>query len=173
MIFGLLLGNIFKTIAQCLSVLAPVLLLACGQQPGPMLQAARSSNDLSENTVSAPDTTSVLRSNSDEDNTSSVSSGSPVRVSVFSRRIEPLNLQKGGTAKIALPFSDEARLLGNVRAIMFVSPSAALKQSSIQGRTLSIVVAEDASEGPHEGRVVVRFENGPEFSHPLSISVLP
>lgn len=152
------------------AVCCALLVAACGTQGTPVL----SSTDVSTRTQGESEkltakTLGVVRS-SDEDLSSS---GGAVKVEVFAKKIEPLTLQKGGSVKVFLPLNDIPPKVGFVKAVDFVSESLSLKGSSIQGKILNVVVAEDASEGRHEGRVIVRFDSGREFAQAVTIQVIP
>jgi hypothetical protein len=95
------------------------------------------------------------------------------RPKIFTSRIEPLSLQKGGAAKVTLPLSSESSVSAMIRSIDFSSQSSGLSESSVQGKVLSVVVSEDAEEGRHDGQIVVRLESGAEFVQSVVINVLP
>ncbi len=147
-------------------------LASCGEQSSPVLQSPKLKAERVESEALSAKSLSSVRSNSSDESEAGDSTIS-TRVEVFSKKIEPLTLQKGGSARIALPFTVDTRTMGLMRSVEFVSSSAGLKDSSVQGKSLNVVVSDDATEGRHDGRVVVRFENGAEYSQPLAISVLP
>ncbi len=148
-------------------------LVACGGQSSPVLQTVSPKQEQRTDVeVLNARATSSIRSSSAED--SDIGGGAASkRIEVFTSRLEALTLQKGGVAKIVLPLSSDENLRARLRSVSFVSESSGLKESSVQGRTLNLVVAEDAAEGRHDGKVVVRFDNGSEFAQPISITVLP
>lgn len=147
-------------------------LASCGEQSSPVLQSSKSKMERVESESLSAKSLGSARSNSSDESEAGDSTVA-TQVEVFSKKIEPLTLQKGGAARIALPFTDDTRTIGLMRSVEFMSNSAGLKDSSVRGKSLNVVVSEDATEGRHDGRVVVRFENGAEYSQPLSISVLP
>lgn len=147
-----------------------VTLNACGQQQqGPTLAGERQSQSMrseSESLTARP--LAAARTSEDGGDIQAA-----VRIEVFSKQIEPLTLQRGGSVKVTVPLSDSISTAGRVRSIEFQSSSEALRTSAVAGRTLNLVVAEDASEGRYSGRVVIRLDNGSEASQPVSVTVIP
>jgi len=169
----LVMHNMRLSLSFVVAVAFSTLVLAsCGEQNSPVLQAVsgKSEQRTESETLNARASNAIRSSSGDE-----VEGGlqASKRLEVFSSRIEPLTLQKGGSAKIVLPLSSDLNFRAKMRSVAFVSDSIGLKDSNVQGKVLSLVVDEDAVEGRHEGKVVVRFENGSEFSQPISITVLP
>lgn len=148
------------------------LLASCGEQTAPVMQSSKSKVERFESEPLSAKSLGSVRSNSSDESQAGDSTVA-TQVEVFSKKIEPLTLQKGGAARIVLPLTDDLKTIGLMRSVEFISSSAGLRDSSIRGKSLNVVVSEDAVEGRHDGRVVVRFENGAEYSQPLSISVLP
>ena len=75
--------------------------------------------------------------------------------------------------KVQLPLSDSVAGAGLVRGIEFQSNNESLKGTVIQGRTLSLVVGDDAAEGRYNCSLVVKLENGRESIQSMVISVIP
>lgn len=143
---------------------------ACGrQQQGPSLASERPSQSARSESEALTARPLAAARSSDEGNNLQAA----VRIEVFSKQIEPLTLQRGGSVKVSVPLSDSISEAGRVRSIEFQSSSEALRTSAVAGRTLNLVVAEDASEGRYSGRVVIRLDNGSEASQPVSVTVIP
>lgn len=147
---------------------------ACGQQVNPTLQPEASAKQAAALPDPGTSTSQESLRSSSELGSDGLSSAVPVkRIKVFQAPIEPLALQRGGTARVLLPLSDDPKVEEQIESIAFVSDSAALKGTSVQGRVLLIVVDGEAAEGRHESRIVVQLAGGSLFSQPVSISVLP
>lgn len=147
---------------------------ACGQQVNPVLQSEMAAQQPAARPDAGPSATQeTLRSSSELDSDVQESAAPAKRMKVFQAPIEPLALQKGGTARILLPLSDDPKVEEQIESVAFVSDSAALKGTSVQGRVLLVVVDGDAAAGRHESRIVVQLAGGSLFSQPVSISVLP
>lgn len=165
--------NRWSSLFVALVSTSSLVLASCGEQSTPVLQAVSSKQeDRAEAEILNARASNAIRSSS-ADESDAGSSQAAKRLEVFSSRLEPLTLQKGGAAKIVLPLSTDLSLRAKLRSVAFLSDSTGLKESSVQGKILNVVVSEDAVEGRHEGKVVVRFENGSEFSQPISITILP
>ncbi|MEN9810998.1 MAG: hypothetical protein RLZZ488_2565 [Pseudomonadota bacterium] len=145
-------------------------LIACGQQQqGPVLAGERQSQSVRAESESLTARPLAAARSSDEGGNAQAA----IKIEVFSKQIEPLTLQRGGNVKVSVPLSDSISATGRVRSIEFQSPSEALRTSVVAGRTLNLVVAEDAPEGHHSGRVVIRLDNGSVASQPVSVTVIP
>jgi hypothetical protein len=144
---------------------------SCGQQTlAPSLDSRGSGRGESSVLVN-PDValaTSNIRANSDEGD-----GPASAVMKVFSKAIDPLTLQPGGSVKISLPLSQSILNAGTVRGIQFLSGSESLRGSVVQGRLLNLVVAEDAPEGRYEGSVIIRLMNGREAVQRVAVSVIP
>jgi hypothetical protein len=96
-----------------------------------------------------------------------------VRFNIFSRPLEPLTIQKGGSVKFALPLSEEVISSGSLKSAEFRMTAEGVSGSVSQGKTLSIAVAEEAAEGRYTGRLVFKLSNGREAVQNLQVSVIP
>lgn len=153
-------------------VVALTLMVSCGQHPTPslQLQPKGQGDDVGDN---RPAQTEVLRSSSELGAETQAQTAPRQRLEVFQFKIEPLALQKGGSARIVLPITDDPIVAEQIQSISFSSKSSALRGTSVQGRVLTVVVEEGAVEGRHDARILVQLDNGSIFSQPLAISVLP
>lgn len=161
-------------ILSCVWSCAVALVASCGQQvnPSPQLEgkvpAANSRGD-----ESTSEGAEVLRSSSELDRGAAGDPEPRQRISVFQSEIEPLALQRGGSARVVLPLNDDPAIADQIQSVSFSSESTALRGTTVQGRVLAVVVDGDAAEGRHEARILVQLGNGSIFSQPLLISVLP
>jgi hypothetical protein len=144
------------------------LAVSCGQQ-GPTLVVDKNQPQRLESDRQAATTMMAVRSSSDEGAGVAASS----KLQVFSRPMEPLTLQRGGVVKVQIPLAESVVSAGLVRGIDFQSSAENLKGTVVQGRTLSLVVGDDAQEGRYNCNLVVKLENGREFVQSMLISVIP
>lgn len=161
-----------SSVWDVLRVVAVTLTVSCGQQPTPSLQL-QSKGQGTKVGDNRPAQTEVLRSSSELDAETQAQTAPRQRLEVFQSKIEPLALQKGGSARIVLPITDDPIVAEQIQSISFSSESSALRSTSVQGRVLVVAVEADAIEGRHDARILVQLENGSFFSQPLAISVLP
>lgn len=161
-------------VESCFWICAVALVTSCGQQANPSLQL-ETKPPVGERgaTNPVPEAADGLRSSSELDDVTQNPGGVRQRLEVFQGKIEPLALQKGGSARVVLPVSDDPSITEQIQSITFSSVSTALRSSAVQGRVLTVVVENDASEGRHDARIRVQLGNGAIFSQPLAISVLP
>lgn len=150
-----------------------VMLSSCGSQPNPSLDLGRTGGEKAQQSESlGTKSLSAVRANSAE-LASEPEAAVVSRPRIFTSRIEPLSLQKGGVAKVSLPLSSDSSVSAMIRSIDFSSQSSGLSESSVQGKVLSVVVSGEAEEGRHDGQILVRLEGGAEFVQSVVINVLP
>ena len=152
---------------------ASLMLSSCGSQPNPTLDLGKAGTEKAQQSeVMGAKSLSTVRANSAE-LASEPEAAVVSRPKIFTSRIEPLSLQKGGMAKVTLPLNSDSSVSAMIRSIEFSSQNSGLGESSVQGKILSVVVSEDAEEGRHDGQIVVRLESGAEFVQSVVINVLP
>ena len=150
------------------------LVSACGQQVSPSLQLETVAPEASNGAAGrSSEALEPSRSSSELEIGAQRALEPRKRLNVFQSKIEPLALQRGGSARIVLPVSEDPGVVDQIQSISFSSTSSALRATTIQGRVLAVVVDSEAAEGRHEARILVQLGNGTIFSQPLAISVLP
>lgn len=150
-------------------VLMTIQLASCGQQTAPVLSPeTQAMGARSESETVTGKALMAARGSSDDP-----VSSAPQRVEIFSKAFEPLTLQRGSSVRVNISLSDKAVADGLVKSVEFESSHESLKGSLVQGRVLSLIVAEDASEGRYDGRVIVRLQNGRVASQLVPVTVIP
>lgn len=163
-----------KSYNCCFSAAGTILVLiwligSCGHPQGPELSSDKESRNVS---ISEPLTGKALSAARPSGEGISELTD-PVRFKVFSKPLEPLTIQRGGSVKITLPLTEEVLSPGILRSAEFRISVEGVTGSVIQGKTLSVNVGEDAPEGRYVGRLIFRLVNGREAIHNLQLSVIP
>ncbi|MEY2988332.1 MAG: hypothetical protein RJB13_1853 [Pseudomonadota bacterium] len=161
-------------VACCFWLLLSAQTVSCGRQtsPAPQLETKIPAVD-ERGSGSVSEGEETFRSSSELDKSLQEAPEPRQRLEIFQAKIEPLALQRGGSARIVLPLTDDPTVAAQIQSIAFSSASSALRGTSVQGRVLAVVVDGDAAEGRHDARILVQLGNGSIFSQPVAISVLP
>lgn len=145
------------------------LVVACGDTGQPSLGSDKTLSNRSKSETIPSKTLMAARTESDE----SGGTAEHRAIKVFSKALEPLTLQRGGSVKMSIPLSENVLDAGLVRGVEFQSSNGNLQGTVVRGRTLNLTVSEEAAEGQYDGNIIVRLENGRLAAQKLAISVIP